>query len=264
MKVQSFTRHLTEEDSGYAKLKDEKFRKIRYNEDEKAIMTDSSRAAIAGVSLYAEENPDDENAYYNTFSKMKTHRKGLDIKGADFEVYYSFSSSTRGTTSYGNSNWSARFLYEFLCASFNSGERFIDTYLNRVFMGRPVYRALQSMVQEIQTEILAKWKDGNLRGGQWASFYRFQESQMKYLKSLLGTFSYDVRQDIISCLSNGMIPTTFSLSPATVKKRHSLGIHNNNPFYATSWLISQLEVHIVLSNSNEGSLFYSDSYKGGP
>ena len=52
MKIKPYTRFLAEESSGYAKLKSKNFKKIRYNEEEQAIMTDQDTAAIAGVSMY--------------------------------------------------------------------------------------------------------------------------------------------------------------------------------------------------------------------
>lgn len=263
MKVQSFTRHLTEESTGYAKLKSKKFRKIRYNKEEKAIMTDDEHAAIAGVSLYIEENPEMyDESYYKAFDEIKTHRHVETGSAQDFEVFYSFSSSIRGNRKYGNSNWSARFLYEFLSAGYNGGERFVDTYLNRLFPYRPVYLVLKDLVESVQDDIEMKWNDGNLRGGQWSAFYKFQAARMEYLRNSLERFSREIRQDIILCLSTGMIPLNFSLSPATIKKRISLGLPSDTPFYATSWLIKQLEVHVVLGDSNSGRMYYSDSYKG--
>ena len=105
MKIQSFTRHLTEESTGYTKLKNKKFRKIRYNEAEKAIMTDDVDAAISGVSLYIEENPDlYDESYYKAFEEIKTQRHVETIDQQDFEVFYSFSGAIRGDRRYGNSN----------------------------------------------------------------------------------------------------------------------------------------------------------------
>ena len=263
MKVQSFTRHLTEESTGYAKLKSGKFRKIRYNEAEKAIMTDDSKAAIAGVSLYIEENPDlYDESYYKAFEEIKTQTRFESIGKQDFEIFYSFSGAIRGDRRYGNANWSARFLYEFLCTGFNGGEKFVDTYLDRIFPARPVYVMLEEMVEKVQNDIETKWNDGNLKGGQWASFYRFQASQMAYLQKSLERFSRAIRDDIILCLSIGLIPLNFSLSQSTINQRLALGLQGDSPFYATSWLINQLEVHVILGDSNTGSLFYSDTYKG--
>ena len=259
MKILPFSRFLTEESTGYAKLKSKRYRKIRYNEQEKAIMTDEEAAAISGVALYLENNPDDEDAYANKFEEIKTQRN---VNLEEFEVFYSFSSSIRGNRRYGNENWSARFLYEFICAAYNSGERFIDIYLNRVFTSRPVYRVLVNLVKEVEENIEERWNDGNLKGGQWTSFYRFQASEMSGLLSSLERFSREVRQDIIVCLSTGMIPLNFSLSQNTIKKRLSLGLSGDTPFYATSWLINELEVHVILGASETGKLFYSDSYKG--
>lgn len=264
MKVKSFTRHLAEESTGYAKLKSKTFRKIRYNEAEKAIMTDQEHAAIAGVSLYIENNPEAyDESYYKAFEELKSYRQATTLNDIDFEVFYSFSNAVRGNRKYGNANWSARFLYEFLCMNFNDGERFIDTYLDRLFQSRPVYLQLKNLIERVQTSIEVKWNDGNLKGGQWAAFYRFQSSQMEYLRNSLERFSREVRQDIILCLSIGLIPIRFSLSPTTVKKRLSLGLQGDNPFYATSWLINQLELHIILGDSNSGLMYYSDTYKGG-
>ena len=263
MKTQSFTRHLTEESTGYAKLKSGKFRKIRYNEAEKAIMKNESGAAIAGVSVYAEENPDlYDESYFKTFDEIKTQRLVQPVGKQNFEIFYSFSGSLRGNRKYGNANWSARFLYEFLCSKFNGGERFVDTYLNNVFPYRPVYMHLEETVDYIQEAIETKWNNGNLRGGQWASFYRFQSDQMNYLQNSLSSFSREIRDDIITCLAVGLIPLRFSLSKSTKDKRLSLGLSGDTPFYATSWLINQLELHVILGDSNTGSLFYSDTYKG--
>lgn len=258
MKILPYSRHLSEESPGYAKLNSKKFRKIRYNEEEKAIMNDDDNAAISGVALYFEENPDDQDAYYSIFDNIRNPR-GVSVE--EFEVFYSFSSSLRGNRRYGNAKWSARFLYEFICAAYNGGARFVDTYFNYIFTSRPVYRSLVSLVEGVRESIEDRWNNGDLRGGQWASFYKFQASEMSGLLKDLQSFSYDVRQDIINCLQIGLIPLNFSLSPATLKKRSQLGL-GDQPFYATSWLINEITVHVILGDSGQGSLHYSDSYKG--
>lgn len=263
MIAHSFTRHLTEESTGYAKLQENNFRKIRYNEAEKAIMNNEAKAAISGVSVYIKENPElYDESYFKVFNEIKRKRRVETISQQDFDLFYSFSGAIRGDRKYGNSNWSARFLYEFLCTAFNSGERFIDTYFNQLFIIRPVYETLKDLVERVQDSIESRWNDGNLKGGQWGAFYKFQESQMDHLKDSLERFSSEIRDDIINCLSTGMIPLNFSLSSSTVKKRLSLGLPGTTPFYATSWLIKQLEVHIILGSDNSGMLYYSDTYKG--
>ena len=174
MKVQPFTRHLTEESVGYAKLKDKKYRKIHYNEAEKTVMENEAGAAIAGVSVYFKDEPDlYDESYYKAFEEIKTQRHVESIGQQDFEVFYSFSGAIRGNRRYGNANWSARFLYEFLCTAFNSGERFIDTYFNQLFIIRPVYETLRDLVERVQDSIESRWNDGNLKGGQWGAFYRY-------------------------------------------------------------------------------------------
>jgi hypothetical protein len=263
MKIKSFTRYLEEESTGYAKLKSKKFRKIRFNDAEKAIMTDEENAAIAGVSMYIKNNPDKyEESYFKAFDELKTRRTFKIKNKKDFEVFYSFSNAIRGNRRYGNSNWSARFLYEFLCVRFNGGERFVDTYLERLFPSRPVFLLMEALVEKVQTDIETKWNDGELRGGQWTAFYKFQSAEMDYLRKALERFSREIRQDIILCLSTGLVPLRFSLAQATINKRLSLGLKGDSAFYATSWLINQLEVHVVLGDAAGGNLFYSDSYGG--
>ena len=85
---------------------------------------------------------------------------------------------------------------------------------------------------------------------------------MMHLQNGLERFSREIRNDIILCLSIGLIPLRFSLAKSTVDKRLSLGLQGDTPFYATSWLINQLEVHVILGSSNTGTMFYSDTYKG--
>ena len=263
MKIKPYTRFLAEESAGYAKLKSKNFKKIRYNEEEQAIMTDQDTAAIAGVSMYIKDNPEFyDESYSKVFDEIKTKRMVIVGDKEDFEVFYNFSSARRGDRRYGNANWSARFLYEFLCSGFNGGERFIDSYLNKVFTTRPVYAQLTDMIESIQEGIKERWNDGNLKGGQWASFYKFQTERMDYLQRSLSRFSRDIRQDIILCLSTGIIPLRFSLAQSTINKRLSLGLQGDTPFFATSWLIRQLDLHIILGDANTGMLYYSDTYKG--
>ena len=258
MNILPYSRFLSEESEGYAKLKSKKFRKIRYNAEEQAIMDDEEKAAITGVAVYFQEDPENERAYYSIFDNIKNPRS---MEAGDFEVFYSFSNSIRGNRKYGNPKWSARFLYEFLCAAFNRGERFVDTYFNYIFTSRPVYHDLVSLVEDVKDTIEEKWNGGNLKGGQWASFYKLQTSEMTGLRKSLERFSTLVRQDIITCLGIGLIPLNFSLAPATVKKRRQLGL-GDSPFYATTWLINQITVHVILGEAADGILHYSDSYKG--
>lgn len=262
--MKDFNRYLTEESVGYAKLKSRRFRKIRYNEEERAVMEDDAGSAISGVSLYIEDNPEDyDQSYYNMFDSIKTKRSvGSVGRRKDFEVFYSFSNSIRGQRKYGNPNWSARFLYEFLCSHFNAGERFVDTYFNTVFPLRPVHGQLTRLLDRIEAELAQRWNGGDLRGGQWAAFYKFQAEQMSFLRGALEEFSRDLREDVISCLAMGMIPLNFSLRQSTVRRREEAGLDGQPPFYATSWLIRQVEVHIVLSDTNSRYMFYSDTYRG--
>ena len=65
------------------------------------------------------------------------------------------------------------------------------------------------------------------------------------------------------CFSTVLFPLNFYLSQATIYKLLSLGLKGDSPFYATSWLIHQLEIHVILGDSETGKLFYSDTYKGG-
>ena len=263
MKRKPFTRFLAEESTGYAKLQDKNFRKIRFNEAEKAIMTNQGNAAIAGVSLYIKKMPElYKDSYHKKFDEIKTQRVVVAGDRESFEVFYSFSNAVRGDRRYGNANWTARFLYEFLCAGFNAGERFIDTYLEQVFTYRPVYGKLTGMVESVQDGIRERWNDGNLKGGQWAAFYKFQSEEMDYLQNALADFSRSIRDDIIMCLSVGIIPLNFSLARSTINKRLALGLQGDSPFFATSWLINQLELHVILGETNEGMLYYSDTYKG--
>lgn len=258
MKILPYSRFLSEESPGYAKLQSKKFRKITYNAEEKAIMKDDEKAAITGVRMYFEENPEDEEAYYSIFDNIRNPRF---VESGGFELFYSFSNSIRGSRKYGNPNWSARFLYEFICAAYNGGDRFVDTYFNYVFTSRPVYRALVRIVENVQDAIETKWNDGNLKGGQWASFYKFQAAEMSGLRNDLEDFSTDIRQDIITCLGIGLIPLRFSLAPATLKKRQQLNL-GTTPFYATTWLIHQITVHVILGDLMQGNLHYSDNYTG--
>jgi hypothetical protein len=243
MKILPFTRYLDESSTGYSKLKTQQVEKISLQETEKEMLSE-------GIEIYI------------PYFKDLTKKLVADYSGDDFEIFYSFKSSVRGSRRYGDERWTARMLYEFLCETYNRGEKFIDTYFNLIFPSRQVYFELARTIKDIEKIIEENWKEGNLKGGQWKKFYKIQDAKQQELKESLKIFDKWVKDDIILCLQCGLLPMNFILAESTRNKRRSLGLPMFSPFYATGWLIRQLQIHVVLGEGSSGNFYYSDTFKG--
>lgn len=257
MITKSISQYLTEEDSGYAKLTKGRFKRMRLSDTEDALISGEEGSPFGTTNIYT---PDDDG-HKSSAIPLAIYNQNV---GTDFEVFYSFSSRPRGSlgTRYGHPGWTARFLYDFLCRTYNHGVRFIDTYIQDVFPLRPVYSRMLAMIRDMDNDIQTRWNDGQLKGGQWASFYDYQHQSVKKMQGQFKEFGKELRSDIRNCLASGMIPIYFALKPSTIRTRKNAGILSRAEFYATGWLISQIDVHVILSRGNGMSLYYSDNYMG--
>ena len=251
------SQYLTETDAGYAKLMRGNFRKIRLSSEEQSLVEGDEDSPFGTINIYS---PTDDDEGSDAIPPSRYHF----MAGNAYEIFYSFSSQSRASanTKYGHPGWSARFLYDFLCNTFNHGVRFIDTYLQDVFPLRSVSEQLEELIKQTDEKIQERWRDGELRGGQWASFYAYQHQAVKDMSEQFKIFDREIRKDIINCLASGMIPLFFNLSQVTLEIRKRLGITSHQRFFATGWLIKQLKLHVVLNRHSAMSLYYSDSYKG--
>ena len=179
------------------------------------------------------------------------------VDSFDFHVTYKFTDEIRSnifaSKKYGEANMSFKELYYMLCTFYNKGHLFIDDYFETVYpytMKEDVDAFLEVLKDEITSEYdamleqsvytkkgkLDKRYKKNLR--KLAEFRAFSSARVReegrYLTEL-------VREDIISCLSAGVIPLHPNvLSDETIRKRMSVGLPREPKFFASGQLINNI------------------------
>lgn len=182
------------------------------------------------------------------------------IGNMHFRVSYSFERSKRSYVfadghKYGADGMYFDRLYVILCEAFNGGEKFIDTYLTRIFpdkFGKELAKMTNKIKQSMLDEVLEAAskipmnKDGgpSKRSPEFKALSKLLEKHSKNEKDSFDEFSKRVRQHIIQCLSSGRIPLQIALSDATLDKRELAGIESNKAFFASGQLIHHLSLQL--------------------
>jgi len=173
---------------------------------------------------------------------------------------------------YGESGWSFRALYEFLCDYFNGGYPFIDTYFGQVFKTRPVYQRFLTIYSDIQEDIaeeqfgyyqtlpLNKDNTPNKSYSVSKRFKDFRVWQDPIVRMGCRRVADEIRGDIINCLVSGRIPmshkpgksgslgpTSVSLATAKVRERLAGMNHPTRLFFASGQLISNLNIYVEIT-----------------
>jgi len=180
-----------------------------------------------------------------------------------FQITYNFPSSIRNNVlpggTYGASGWSHRMLYEFLCERFNSGVPFVDTYFDRVFKSRIVYKKFLEIYDEIRDRINNELYDRYLRGedrdkkGRFKSLGDAKVWQDSIIKQSCKDLAREIRNDIVVCLYSGIIPVSRKEGPvvsaATERQRVKIAgmRHPNRLFFATGELIRHLNIYVLIA-----------------
>jgi hypothetical protein len=189
----------------------------------------------------------------------------------NFQITYSFSRNMRNPVSsyvgafsgvkvaYGAPGVTFRQLYDFLCAKFNGGERFIDAYFQLVFpysnTGRlfksfedRVYKELQDEYEGWRMDAMARktTKAGqpDLRTKEGIRLKDFAVWRRPHVQEYLDSFRDAVRQEIIASLSTGRIPLNHRDSSKTLRFREKIGLDSQHVFYASGRLIRDIQIDI--------------------
>jgi hypothetical protein len=209
---------------------------------------------------------------YNPYLPGREPLRNALLREVDCQITYSFPTEHRqGVTSvvgkfagtrvwYGSERFTFRQLYDFLCARFNGGERFVDAYFQTVFpysaVGGRFKRFEQRMYAELNAEYDARWsaalarkqtKAGapDMRTAQGLRLKDFDVWRQGRVGSELERFRRDVRDEIIQSLSTGKIPLIRQSNlPETMELRRSLGLYSEHIFYASGRLIESIEIDI--------------------
>jgi hypothetical protein len=165
---------------------------------------------------------------------------------------------------YGAAGWSFRMLYEFLCEVYNGGVPFIDTYFERVFKTRPVYRDLRAIYDTVQDDIntehydlymaLPKKLDGtpDMRYTASKKFMDFKVWQDPIVRQDCKLLAKKIREDIGGCLRSGRLPLRGKegavVSRRTKAVRDGLGgmASADRLFYASGQLIEHLNIYVAI------------------
>jgi hypothetical protein len=200
-------------------------------------------------------------------------QKGL-LRRSDFQITYSFPSSRRMSVQsvaghfigvrapYGSERFTHRQLYDFLCARFNGGERFVDVYFQLIFprsaAGRELKRFEKLAYDAIEAEYserlgaalerrttLAGAPDMRTREGlRLREFDAWKKAGVRQALQGLGRIRRSIRDEIIQCLSTGKIRLNHVNKPETMRLRRDLGLHAEHVFYASGKLIESIEIDI--------------------
>lgn len=154
---------------------------------------------------------------------------------------------------YGEDGMSFKELYHMLCKYYNKGHLFIDDYFETVYpytMKDNVDAFLLVLKEEITAEYDAMLEQSvytrkgkldrrykiNLR--KLAEFRAFSSERVREEGRYLTEIT---REDIISCLSAGIIPLHPNvLSDETIRKRMSVGLPKEPKFFASGQLINNI------------------------
>jgi hypothetical protein len=186
------------------------------------------------------------------------------MKDTDFQITYSFSTrkriSTKGVVyNYGAPDVPFRQLYDFLCTAYNGGERFVDTYFQRVFPRSPAGRQFKNFETMIRDAMNAEYFDRYMaamarRTTKAGALHKATEKKLirdfsvwknNLVAKTLKEFNHDIRKEIIEKLKHGEIPLKMeALDETTIKARKDAGITSRTVFYATGQLIHDIQIDI--------------------
>jgi hypothetical protein len=153
-------------------------------------------------------------------------------------------------------------LYDFLCATYNGGERFVDTYFQKQFPYSPAGRLFQSVNRELRDGVDAEYgekysaalerkatKEGrpNMSTTEGLQLKKFSVFRAGHVKSELKRLRGAVKAEIVQYLSTGSIELKFTGPKAsTLLSRAAAGITSSVGFYATGQLINSIQLDIRL------------------
>jgi hypothetical protein len=196
-----------------------------------------------------------------------------------FQITYNFSRAIRNNTfplknalpfnpkvkgEYGARGWTFRLLYEFLCAVYNGGYPFVDTYFDQVFKTRPEYGVLKDIYADIQADInaeqqmlyeaLPKTKDGERPDERYSAYKRYKDFKVwqdPIVRQDCKRVSEAIRKDIIVCLSTGRIPLARkTVADATKKTRAQFsGLNPSAFFFASGELIRHVNIYVEIGRA---------------
>jgi hypothetical protein len=201
---------------------------------------------------------------FNTYALGRIDPRHF-MKDTDFQITYSFSTRRRVNNplrllggEYGAPDVTFRQLYDFLCTVYNKGERFIDTYFQRVFPTSPAGRLFASFEDTMRDAINEEWldrymavsekwptKSGRLRKATEKKLLReFSVWKSSIVAVTLRGFDRHIRQEIIAKLSAGLIPLNHANRLATKRARMEMGLKGEPEFFATGQLIRDIQLDI--------------------
>lgn len=225
--------------------------------------------------------------HFVTLKAFAEQGYSTDISLKNFQISYSFPSKERNIFfprgTYGQSMFSFRLLYEYLCELYNNNIPFIDEYLEGEFQYTNEYEELQALNERIFVRMSEEvhQKGRELRGDTWRGPVlrdekgRFMSAEKAdpwhidaAIERLSGWQDFDVwkddvirqevkelgrkiRERIIVSLELGEIPLHHSNAASTIKRKEELGFSSpESVFYASGQLINTLNIYIALDTED--------------
>lgn len=177
------------------------------------------------------------------------------LEDFDWQITYSFPKDRRVPKGYGGKNVTFRRLYLILGERFEGGY-FIDTYFERVYPYTMKQR-VDAVLQEAKEQLLEYadtiiidniplTKAGNFnkrfsatKALNEANYFSFKE---KWEESTGKQLAKEIKDDIIACLANGVIPIRHINQAKTFRLRHSLGLDDAHVFFASGQLVRSIKL----------------------
>lgn len=204
---------------------------------------------------------------YSFSSSIRQNMFGV-VNPSAYDLAKGDDSPSKGA--YGSSGLSFRMLYELLCHTFNSGQYFIDVYLDKVFPGRSVYRQYSELRKTVSEKIQKDFQEAEVRdvlgrfvsknntqsismirrkrGLKWRSMKVFQDASVRTATRRVG---YAIRRDIKNCMRDGALAPFLHhnhLREFTLEERSRYGFSEDpqTVYFASGQLIDNLQIYIKL------------------
>lgn len=182
----------------------------------------------------------------------------------DWQITYSFPKDRRVSNGYGGKNVTFRRLYLILGERF-SGGYFIETYFDRVYPFT-MKKRVDCMLQEAKEQIL-NYADSILldnipltKSGSFNRHYKPNKILAKadyfnfkrvWEESVGQDIAKEIKDDIIACLSTGVIPIRHENQARTYRVRRSLGLDDTQVFYASGQLVRSLKLFFNIGGTGQ-------------
>lgn len=193
------------------------------------------------------------------------------IQDFEWQITYSFPKDRRVPRGYGGKNVTFRRLYLILGERFTDGY-FIETYFDHVYQFTMKQR-VDYLLKEAKEELLdyanslildkipltkkgnfnRRYKVGKVLNG--ADYDNFKQN---WEESVGEQIAKEIKDDIIACLANGVIPINHINQARTYRIRRSHGLDDEHVFFASGQLVRSIKLFFNIGGTGEWQTIHPD------